>query len=275
MEESLGFFESIKITGKNKPFFIVEISIFANVIMQGLLLGYIVFLFDYAITLSTALDIFSITAVINVLAAATVWMMRNIEKYGLKKLMRLGALIAISGFVAIMIIGNSANVSQHNKLPFSVIAIPFSCIAFGLVAYLLLGQPLMADCIDNDELLTGKRRETTYSGINALITKPAVSIGNFMFLWIIASFGYNENIADPLLQPTSVATGVVLAFTVLPVICLAIGFIVLHFYPLDGPEWDEKKRKLQEIHKKKEVEYIKHLEKQGVIEKKKNKSIDT
>ena len=40
MEESLGFFESIKETFKNKPFLIVEVAIFASVIMTQVLQGY-------------------------------------------------------------------------------------------------------------------------------------------------------------------------------------------------------------------------------------------
>jgi GPH family glycoside/pentoside/hexuronide:cation symporter len=275
MEETLGFKDSIKETFKNKAFLIVEISIFANVIMQNALLSYIVQLFDYVVSFKMdILNIISIILVFGVLAIAIVWLMNNIEKYGLKKLMRTGALIAIFGFVIMMILGASSNVTQFNKMPFFVISIPLACIAFGLVSYLLLGQPLMAECIDKDELMTGKRRETTYSGINALITKPAVSLGRFFFLMILAIYGYQtptDPSADPIppsQQPLTVATGVVLAFTIIPTVCLVIGFLALHFYPLDGEEWNEQKKKLQEIHKKKEIEYIEHLKKQGLIGKK-------
>ncbi len=281
-DETLGFWESIRETFKNKPFLIVEISIFANVIMQGVLLGYIVYLFNYVVSFTADIpNILSIILVLVVLVISVLWMMKNIEKYGLKKLMRLGALVAIIGFVILIIIGGTSNINQFNKIPFVYIALPLICIVFGLVAYLLLGQPLMADCIDNDEVLTGKRRETTYSGVNALITKPAVSIGNFLFLWIITIFGFkspeqqNDTPIPPSGQAPSVATGVLIAFTVIPAICLAIGYISLYFYPLDGPEWNEKKRMLQQIHKRKELEYIEYLETQGIIDKKKKNSTDT
>ena len=140
-----------------------------------------------------------------------------------------------------------------------IFAFPFAAVAFGLIGFMLLSQPLMADCMDYDEVLTGKRRETTYSGMNALITKPAVSIGKAAFLFIIAFYGYKEGVANPLDQPTSVATGVILAFALIPIICLTIGMIVLHWFPLDGPEWKAQKVKLHEIHVEKEMRYLEKL----------------
>ena len=275
-EESLGFWESIKATFKNKPFLIVEISLFANVIMQNVLFSYFVFLFDYVVDFSfNLLNALIFLGVIAIVFVAVFWLMRNIDKYGLKKLMRMGALIAIIGFLVLLFMGLIIDPTQFNKMPLSTMAIPLICIAFGLICYLLLGQPLMAECIDHDEILTGKRRETTYSGVNALITKPAVSIGHALFLIIIRNWGYNEDISNPLLQPSSVSMGVIIAFTLVPAICVAIGYISLKWYPLDGPEWIQKKRMLQEIHYKKELEYIEYLEQQGIIEQKKNNSTKT
>jgi len=279
MEESMGFVESIKKTFRNKPFLIFEIAIFASIIMMQVMQSYIIFLFDYAVSFDMNLiNVISFALIFCLIAVSVRWLMNNIDKYGLKKLMRAGCAIASIGFLIIMIIGGSSNVTQDNKIPFYIISLPFVLISFGLLAYLLLGQPLMADCIDNDELLTGKRRETTYSGINALITKPAVSLGRFFFLMILIIYGYktpDDPDADPIPpseQPIEVATGVILAFTLIPMICLMVGYIALHFFPLDGPEWDEKKRILQEIHIKKELEYIKYLQKKGNIDKEKGQN---
>lgn len=268
MEDSLGFFESIKESFKNKPFLIMEVSMFGNVIMQGVLLSYIVFIFDYAVDASLdLLNIISIFILVVVLGILIVWMFKNIEKYGLRKLMMLGAILATLGFLLIMIFGLSANVTATNKMPLYMMALPMVFIGLGLLCYLLLSQPLMADCMDYDEVLTGKRRETTYAGVNALITKPAVSIGHGIFLMILAAFRYDENIADPLLQPPEVATGVILAFCIVPIICMTIGFIALYFYPLDDEDWKQKKRNLQVIHKQKEKDYLEYLKKEGMIGK--------
>jgi len=119
----------------------------------------------------------------------------------------------------------------------------------------------MGDCIDYDELLTGKRRETTYSGVNALLTKPAVSIGRALFLFVLAMYGFQDSdipgvpAPPPLEQASSVGTGVVIAFTLIPTICLIFALISLYFFPLEGEEWQQQKQKILEIHQKKQQEY--------------------
>ena len=60
-------------------------------------------------------------------------------------------------------------------------------------------------------------------------------------------------ISKPAYQASSVATGVIIAFTVIPAICLTIGLIALKWFPLGGEEWKAQKLKLHEIHQKKET----------------------
>ena len=199
----------------------------------------------------------------------------HIEEYGLRKLMLIGAIIAVAGFVMLLILGLSLGINQKNKMPFVLLFLPLLTIVLGLIGFMLLSQPLMADCIDHDEVLTGKRRETTYAGVNALITKPAVSIGHALFLIVIALYGYDESIKDPAKQSLSVATGVIVAFTLIPIICMIIGIIALYFYPLDDDDWKEQKLKLQEIHKQKEKEYVEWLKRgdpKSALEEKEDKS---
>ena len=84
-------------------------------------------------------------------------------------------------------------------------------------------------------------------------------------LWIIDLYGYDENIVDPLLQPPLVSTGILVAFTIVPLICLIIGVIALKWFPLDGEEWNKKKKELREIHIQKEEEYIESLKRTKAI----------
>jgi GPH family glycoside/pentoside/hexuronide:cation symporter len=269
MEESLGFFESIKETFKNKPFLILEITIFATVIMQNITTSYLVFLTDYLIDLNlkdpkniAVLGILLVIAIIGI-----VWVIKNIPKYGVKKMGFYGMIGSAIGFSIFFIMGLILGPNQTNKLSMLTGLTPLIVVVIGLVVMILTSQPLMADAIDFDETLTGKRRETTYSGVNALITKPAVSIGKALFLTIIKHYGYisaeaGEVAPHPLEQPLSVSTGVLIAFCLIPTICLLIGAIALYFFPLDGPKWAATKRELQIIHKRKEAEFIEWLKKQ-------------
>lgn len=265
-EETMGFFESIKSSFKNKPFLIAEVAIFSMVIMQQVIIGYFIFLFDFVVILEiNALNIVLLLIGLIIVGLVVFWLNTHIEQYGLKKLMRIGAFIAMISFIVLLILGLSLNVNQENRMTFAVLFGPLIGIVIGLIGFMLLSQPITADCIDYDEVLTGKRRESTYSGINALITKPAVSLGRISFLLIIAYYGYKEGIADPLLQPLSVATGVILAFTIVPIICLIIGIIALNWYNLEGEDWEKQKLKLQEIHQNKEKKYLESLKEEGKI----------
>jgi len=271
-EEPLGFLDSIRETLKNKQFLVIEITIFALVIMQNVVISYIIFLFDFLAEISmNPFNIILLVIGIAIIAYFVIWLNKNIEKSGLKKMIQIGNVVAVVGFISFCIIGLTLNINQFNKLPFIILFFPLLGILIGILCFLLFNQPLMAEVIDYDETVTGKRRETTYAGINALITKPAVSIGHALFLWIIAIYGYNSDIADPQGQPPSVATGVILAFTLIPAICLTISVISLKWFSLEGDEWNKKKKELQKIHIQKEKDYIEHLKKEGIIKKPRGK----
>ncbi|MGV9199895.1 MAG: MFS transporter [Promethearchaeia archaeon] len=272
MEESLGFFESIKETLKNKPFLIIEVAIFASVIMTQVISGYFVFLFDYVVSFKlNPVNIVFFLILIGILGLSIWWLTSNIDKFGLKRLMFLCGIVSIIGFLILLSMGISLGINQANKMPFWLMFAPLATIVFGFVGFMILSQPIMGDCIDYDEILTGKRRETTYSGVNALITKPAVSIGRSLFLFIIAFFGYQEatkasvEAPPPSQQPLTVGTGVILAFTLIPTICLIIGLIALYFFPLEGEEWQKKKQEIHEIHKQKRRDYLEKLKEKGEI----------
>ncbi|MGV9197663.1 MAG: MFS transporter, partial [Promethearchaeia archaeon] len=272
MEESLGFVESIKETFKNKPFLIAEVTIFASTIMTQVISGYFIFLFDYVVSvLINPVNIIVFLILIAIVGVSIWWLTSNIEKYGIKRLMFLGGIISIGGFISLLFMGVGLGINQNNKMPFVLLFGPLTAVIFGYVGFMLLSQPLMGDCIDYDEVLTGKRRETTYSGVNALITKPAVSIGRSLFLFIIAMFGFQQSprpgvpAPPPSEQPVSVGTGVIFAFTLIPTICLLIGLIALYFFPLEGVEWQKQKQEIHEIHQKKRRDYLKSLKEEGEI----------
>jgi GPH family glycoside/pentoside/hexuronide:cation symporter len=127
----------------------------------------------------------------------------------------------------------------------------------------MIWSPLLADVMDYDELLTGKRRETTYAGMNALITKPAISIGNALFLLVISGFGF-DNTQD--VQPATAFFGIQLGYALIPALLFLIGALAMwKWYKLDGENWITKKVVLGKIHLQKEREYIEHLKKEGKL----------
>jgi Na+/melibiose symporter-like transporter len=135
----------------------------------------------------------------------------------------------------------------------SVTAFIFVGVGFSGFMYLI---PLMnGDVIDMDEHRTQLRREGMYAGVNSLVTKPAISIAQAVFLGALAAFGYNQELGKGL-QSAAAQTGILVGWVALPAVLLFACFALLHFYPLAGPTWDKIKESLAVIHRDKEKRYL-------------------
>ncbi|MEX2757520.1 MAG: MFS transporter [Candidatus Sigynarchaeota archaeon] len=253
-EQALGFVASIKETLKNKQFLVLEVSIFALLIVSTTITTGLLYLFNYVFIKSSSLDYAYFIFPISALVATIFFFNKFVPRLGVRKIFIIGSVIGGLGFAMLPLFGRQL----------SILCIPITFVAVGFAAIIIGQQPLMSDVIDYDEMLTGKRRETTYSGVNALITKAAISIANWMFLEIIRAYGYNST-CDECTQPDSVATGVIMAFTIIPVVCVFFATISLKYFKLDGPEWLAKKKALEQEHQRKEKEYIEFLSRQGKL----------
>ena len=254
-EEPLGFMESIFETIKNKEFLAFETSNFARELAFTIITGSITYFVQYVLmwygfTASVPLfTIFSLLILFSFLAH------RMVKRRGLKQVYISGLMLTSIGLVLLFFAGNL-------EIP---VILSLAVVGIGFAPIVLINPPLMADIIDYDELLTGKRRETTYAGMNALITKPAISIGNALFLLIINGFGFDNTKS---IQTDSALFGIRMGYTLIPAIFFLISAItLLKWYKLDGKEWIAKKAKLGKIHIQKEREYIERLQREGKISK--------
>jgi GPH family glycoside/pentoside/hexuronide:cation symporter len=172
---------------------------------------------------------------------------KMIKKYGLKKNLILGAIWLIFSLFLMFWIG----------WWYMGALVGLLLASFGISAVSLTSSPMFADIVDYDEILTGKRRETSYSGIQAFLTKFSISIGTWLFLLIIDSYGYISNkIFDQFPQPQPAQFGIMLAMFVIPAIIALFTLLIMRFYKLDGLEWEKEKAKLAEVHLRKEIEFL-------------------
>ena len=131
----------------------------------------------------------------------------------------------------------------------------FLLVGIGFSGFMYLIPLMNGDVIDMDEHRTSLRREGMYAGVNSLITKPAISIAQAVFLGALAAFGYNQDLGKGL-QSASAQTGILVGWVALPAILLFACFALLHFYPLAGSTWDKIKDSLAVIHRDKEKRYL-------------------
>ncbi|MFW9818739.1 MAG: MFS transporter [Candidatus Thorarchaeota archaeon] len=247
MEETLPILNGIKETFKNEPFLIFEVSIFSFTLAQTILTTAIFYYVEYVLLLSGLLTTIPLIIVFIMIFAFLMIFNRLVGRYGVKKTFILTLLLTGLSFLLIFFIG----------WDFISALIGFILIGIGFSGYMITNNIVMADIVDYDEILTGKRRETSYSGMNALITKPAISIGNWLFLLIISFSGFNSEQST---QTFSAQLGILAGFSLIPSIFLIISAFVMFLYPLDGPQWQTEKNNIIEIHRKKENEYQKMLE---------------
>lgn len=247
MEDTLPVFKGIIETFKNTPFLIYEISNFSFTFAQTILTTAIFYYINYVLILTGFLTSLPLLLVFLMIFAFFVVFNKLIGKLGVKKTFILAVFWSGFSFLLTFFVGWTIN--------FALIG--FILIGIGFSGFMLTNQVVIADIVDYDETRTKKRRETTYSGINALLTKPAISIANWLFLLIINDFGFDSN---QTIQTSSAQMGIMIGFSLIPAIFLIFSSIVMLFYPLDGPEWLAQKAELIKIHEKKEIDYLKYLE---------------
>jgi GPH family glycoside/pentoside/hexuronide:cation symporter len=246
LEEPFGIKAGVIETFKNRSFILFELSNFFFLIAEYILTNGVLYWISFVLELSDFMAMMPLMIFFLMVFLFFPIYSKLIMKYGLKKVFIFiltfsGIAYLISFFIAWDIVG-------------SIIAMIL--IGVGMSGYFIANQLVIAEVIDNDEILTGKRRETSYAGINALLTKPTNSIGPWILLAVISLFGFNNAAA---VQTESAKLGIMIAYTIIPAILILISAFLMKFFPLSGPEWEKKKKNLHETHLKKEKAYLEHV----------------
>jgi GPH family glycoside/pentoside/hexuronide:cation symporter len=252
LEEPLGITDGLKETFKNKSFLIFEAHNFSFLLAQTILTTAVFYYIDYVLELGGFLAMLPLLLFFVMVFAFTFSFSKLVYKFGLKKVNIFSLVLSSLGFILLFLIGRT--------LLTAIIA--FIVVGIGFSGIFLTSQAIFAETIDNDEIRTGKRRETSYSGINALITKPAISIANFLFLAVISFYGFQRYSET---QSESGQMGIMIGFAILPAIFILLSAVAIKFFPLDGPEWAKKKLELKKTHDEKEKSYLTYLKEKGVL----------
>lgn len=110
----------------------------------------------------------------------------------------------------------------------------------------LVRDIVLSDVIDEDELRTGQRREGSYFGVNAFIERLVmVLIGGSSSL-VLGLSGYAPELVT---QPPSVARGIRLGMSMLPLVALAVFWLALRFYPLGKHQVTALRARLDAMHR--------------------------
>ena len=112
----------------------------------------------------------------------------------------------------------------------------------------LVRDIVLSDVIDEDELLTGMRREGSYFGVTAFVERLVMVLIGASSSLILNLSGYDPNLAA---QPATVARGIRLGMGLLPVAALVLFLVAFRFYPLGREQVHELRLKLDARHAEK------------------------
>ncbi len=158
---------------------------------------------------------------------------------------RLGKARTVQLFVLLMLVGCLLKIVCYNPTYPWLTLLPTICISCGmLVLYTMVGS-MIADICDEDELDNNVRREGSYSAVYSWWMKFAVSSAYLVAGYLLKSTGFDEKLvqqnADTLFWLRFWEIG-------LPAILCAIGYFLLHKYPLTEDRAYEIKQLLAQRH---------------------------
>lgn len=232
--------DSLRFTLSSKSFLILVAANFMSILMSSLVTGSVFYLADYVLQMNTLILLACIFVPLIIGVPFTKLFTKRFGVVGGNQVL---LLIAAVGLLSIMI------------LPKALIPLCLALAGFGLAGPQTLTNVLFAQVADEDEIRSGVRREGSFFGVNALITKPAQSLAIALSPFILEATLFvtrEQNQGQIFLnQPESAITGIKIITGLIPGIAMLLGAIILIWYPLRGDYLKSIQIKVLEMHTEK------------------------
>ena len=232
LEESLALLPALKATLVNRSFVTVTVAQTMRFYATNTLATGMLFFVKYSVKLDTAMASVALGAAF-VAAGLAMWPWRTF--LGRRFCARTNLLIAYS-LMAVAVLPLAFVRS------FAGLVAASAFVGVALAGLIFMGDVILAEVIDEDELRTGKRRAGMYFGMNSLITTLASALVAAVFGLLLPAYGYDTS-RD--LQPDSVGLGFRVFMTVPTAIGSLLAVLSLAFYPLHGERLETMKAGLE------------------------------
>lgn len=235
-----GFFNSIKLCIKSKSFRWYIPAEIANWFVYGIL-PTLVPLYAKAVLGIEDASITSLLLACTFLSSAifiTILWKPVVRKIGNRKAWMISMTAWIFTLLPLMFLGPNMEI---------IAMIVFFFIGLGLSGSLYIIDLIISDIVDEDEVVTGTRREAGYYGVNAFFLRLAIIV-------VFVSIGPVFIIADWEVFTTvspEVEMGLRTLMFVYPAVALVIAILAVYKYPLDGEKLIKVKEELQRLHEEK------------------------
>ena len=253
VDRKLKFWESLGYTLTNKPFWIFVTMNFLITFMMAIATGALFYLADY-VTQSSAIILMAYLFAPMALGVPLANL--AVKRWGLLNSQIVYMLFCGVGLVMI------------GFAPVSLIPLSLAVTGFGLSGQQSITYNLLGLVIDEDEVRTGTRREGSFFGANALLTKPAQSLALFLTAFILEQSGFITRAMNNgeilLYQSESALFGIRSIVGLIPGVAMLIGTVIMVFFPIKGQRLVELKSKILLMHAEKK-EALDRMEAEGKV----------
>lgn len=156
------------------------------------------------------------------------WLCKKIQKHNALKV---ALLLMVTGDVLKWFVMTPAT-------PYAQIVLPF-CLGLGISAVFVILSSMQADLVDEDELVSGQRREGLFSCVSAWMMKSAGSVAGALSGGLLVWSGFDAGLGVDQSEATIFWMRIFNSFA--PGAMVAMCLILLHKYPLT-------KLRMEEIH---------------------------
>ena len=226
---SISFFRNLMIALRNRSFLVLTLStalfFLASVINATLAVHYLTY---YAqITSSNALSLFQLSFYIGALIGVAFWLktMRRFAKHHL--FIGNTLVLACILMAAYLLVGENRLFGVGNVLP---LIVGNGLAGFFASAIWVVPASMLADVTDEDELVSGRRREGTFFGIHSFFQQEAASIALLVTGFLLDYFAFLA--PGQVAQSTLTVGRLGLLFGLLPALLLGTSALLMLPYTL-------------------------------------------
>ena len=250
-KEKVNYLEVIKSFGRNRAAVAMTIaSIFQLIMMNGLTVATNALYKDF-FGMGQESGIFMLISYLPLVAAMPL-IVPLVKKYGKKEASEWPMLLGVLGGALMMILPRELFLSGAGIIIWCLLQllVSMSFAIFGTV-----GWAMVADCIDYQELKTGRREEGTVYAVYSLGRKIAQGFGAAVVLLMLGWVGFQEagwdealGVEIPSVQTPDVANNIRLLIGGVYLVCCLVQFIMLKFvYPLSKDKVEEMNKQLGRV----------------------------
>lgn len=236
-EESLGFFVALRETFRNRSFrYFLALNLFIQFVFE-LLLSTLPFYREYVLRVGAMEETYLLGTVFLVSFPMLFLWNAITQRIGSRQALIISCLFFAVAVLPLLFVAS---------LVPAIIVMAFAGV--GLAGLLMLTDLLLADIVDEDELVTGVRREGMFFGINGFIIRFGIAMTSGIQTLVWGLTGYDPNLD---IQMPAAVLGLRLLMSAVPVLAMALAIALTWLYPLHGERLMQVKAEVETLHTEK------------------------